>query len=165
MHILSTDCYYLVDAGYSNCKGFLAPYRGQRYHLNVWEDGPLPRNAQEYFNMKHSHARNVIERCFGVLKSRWAILRSPSFFPIKTQSRIILACCLLHNFIRREVPDDIEELNEGENNGGGAQEGEEEVEEEVEELIRAVETSAEWTAWRNTLAEEMFNEWRHRRNA
>ena len=26
--------YYLVDAGYTNSEGFLAPYRGQRYHLN-----------------------------------------------------------------------------------------------------------------------------------
>ncbi|XP_050939303.1 uncharacterized protein LOC103495048 [Cucumis melo] len=25
--------YYLVDAGYPNAEGFLAPYRGQRYHL------------------------------------------------------------------------------------------------------------------------------------
>ena len=68
--IFVTGCYYLVDAGYTNCKGFLAPFRSQRYHLKDWEDGPLPRNAQEFFNMKYSHARNVIERCFGVLKSQ-----------------------------------------------------------------------------------------------
>ena len=90
-----------MDAGYNNCSGFLAPFRGQRYHLSQWTDGPQPNNPREYFNMKHSAARNVIERCFGVLKNRWAILRSPSFFPVKTQNRIILACCLLHNFIRR----------------------------------------------------------------
>ncbi|MFQ6634681.1 hypothetical protein Gotur_010512 [Gossypium turneri] len=23
------SCYYLVDAGYTNCEGFLAPFRGQ----------------------------------------------------------------------------------------------------------------------------------------
>ena len=27
-------CYYLVDAGYTNGEGFLAPYRGTRYHLS-----------------------------------------------------------------------------------------------------------------------------------
>ncbi|KAF7841311.1 protein ALP1-like [Senna tora] len=27
--------YYLVDAGFTNGPGFLAPYRGQRYHLNL----------------------------------------------------------------------------------------------------------------------------------
>ncbi|KAL6220045.1 hypothetical protein ACLB2K_007803 [Fragaria x ananassa] len=31
--------YYLVNAGYPNEKGFLSPYRGQRYHLNDWRDG------------------------------------------------------------------------------------------------------------------------------
>ncbi|XP_039042531.1 uncharacterized protein LOC120181490 [Hibiscus syriacus] len=32
-------CYYLCDAGYTNGEGFLAPYRGQRYHLNDWREG------------------------------------------------------------------------------------------------------------------------------
>ncbi|XP_060960906.1 protein ANTAGONIST OF LIKE HETEROCHROMATIN PROTEIN 1-like [Cannabis sativa] len=95
--------YYLVDASYTNCEGFLAPYRGTRYHLSEWQHGCAPTNEKEFFNMKHSSARNIIERCFGLLKIRWAILRSPSFYPIKTQCRIMTACCLLHNFIRREM--------------------------------------------------------------
>ncbi len=60
--------YYLVDAGYTNGEGFLAPYRGQRYHLNDWKDGHQPTTREEYFNMKHSSARNVIERAFAILK-------------------------------------------------------------------------------------------------
>ena len=76
--------YYLVDAGYTNCEGFLAPYRGQRYHLSEWREGRRPRSAREYFNMRHSSARNVIERCFGILKIRWAILRSPIFYLVRT---------------------------------------------------------------------------------
>ncbi|PPD66321.1 hypothetical protein GOBAR_DD36800 [Gossypium barbadense] len=75
-------CYYLVDAGYTNCEGFLAPFRGQRYHLNEWRQGYQPSSLQEFFNMKHASARNVIERFFGLLKLRWGILRSPSFYPI-----------------------------------------------------------------------------------
>ncbi|PPD70662.1 hypothetical protein GOBAR_DD32456 [Gossypium barbadense] len=75
-------CYYLVDAGYTNCEGFLAPFRGQRYHLNEWRQGYQPSSPQEFFNMKHASARNVIERCFGLLKLRWGILRSPSFYLI-----------------------------------------------------------------------------------
>ena len=55
--------YYLVDAGYTNGKGFLAPYRGQRYHLNEWREGHMPTTHEEFFNMKHSTTRNVIERC------------------------------------------------------------------------------------------------------
>ncbi|XP_024019308.1 uncharacterized protein LOC112090976 [Morus notabilis] len=128
-------CYYLVDAGYTNCKAFLAPFRGQQYRLKEWEDGTQPRNAQEYFNMKHSHARNVIERCFGLLNSRWVILCSPSFFPIKTQNRIILACCLLHNFIMHEMPNDVPDpipKDECEND-------EEDEVEDNDDLITAVE--------------------------
>ncbi|MFQ6667778.1 hypothetical protein Gotur_033681 [Gossypium turneri] len=59
-------CYYLVDAGYTNCEGFLAPFRGQRYHLNEWHQGYQPSTLEEFFNMKHASARNVIERCFGI---------------------------------------------------------------------------------------------------
>ncbi|XP_025678907.1 protein ALP1-like [Arachis hypogaea] len=66
--------YYLVDAGYTNCKGFLAPYRQTRYHVQEWAYGRnAPRNFREYFNKKHSSARNIIERCFGLLKKRWDI--------------------------------------------------------------------------------------------
>ncbi|MFQ6667454.1 hypothetical protein Gotur_033475 [Gossypium turneri] len=36
---------------------------------------------EEFCNMKHASARNVIERCFGLLKLRWGILRSRSFYP------------------------------------------------------------------------------------
>ncbi|PPE01701.1 hypothetical protein GOBAR_DD01283 [Gossypium barbadense] len=75
-------CYYLVDAGYTNCEGFLAPFRGQQYHLNEWHQGYQPSSPQEFFNMKHASARNIIERCFGLLKLRWGILRTPSFYPI-----------------------------------------------------------------------------------
>ncbi|XP_057529918.1 protein ALP1-like [Amaranthus tricolor] len=56
--------YYLVDGGYTNCEGFLAPYRRQLYHLKEWTDRQ-PQTAEEYYNMKHARARNVIERCFG----------------------------------------------------------------------------------------------------
>ena len=76
-------CYYLVDAGYTNGEGFLAPYRGTRYHLSEWRDSCASITHEEYFNMKHASARNVIERCFGLLKMCWAILRSPCFYPIK----------------------------------------------------------------------------------
>ncbi|XP_061369959.1 uncharacterized protein LOC133312729 [Gastrolobium bilobum] len=68
--------YYLADAGYMNGEGFLTPYRGQRYHLSEWRHGAQPTTPQEFFNMKHSQARNVIERCFGLLKGRWAIVRN-----------------------------------------------------------------------------------------
>ncbi|XVF40553.1 hypothetical protein PTKIN_Ptkin01aG0122900 [Pterospermum kingtungense] len=50
-----------------------------------------------------SGLRNVIEKCFGLLKMRWTILRERSWYPAKTACRIISACALLHNHIRREM--------------------------------------------------------------
>ncbi|MBA0614788.1 hypothetical protein Godav_015034 [Gossypium davidsonii] len=55
--------------------------------------------VKNWRNLKHSSAHNVIKRCFGLLKPRWGILRIPSFYPIRVHNRIIIACCLLHNFI------------------------------------------------------------------
>ena len=59
--------------------------------------------------MEHSSAMNIIEGCFGVLKMCWAILRSPPFYPIRTMNRIVMACCLLRNLIRREMAIDAME--------------------------------------------------------
>ena len=139
-----------MDAGYTNVEGFLAQYRGTRYHLSKWRYGCAPRNKEEFFNMKHSSARNVIERCFGLLTMRWAILRSPLFYPIKTQCRIITACCLLHNLIKREMSvDPMEhELVDLPNN-----------EVEDNDSISSIEASDQWTSWRNDLATTMYNNW------
>ncbi|CAL5325160.1 unnamed protein product [Camellia sinensis] len=143
--------YYLVDAGYTNGKGFLAPYRGQRYHLSTWREGGAPTNAEEFFNMKHSAARNRIERCFGLLKLRWEILRTYSYFPIKTQCRIITACCLLHNLIKREMPMDPLEVDLDDTLPNNQETG--------NEYIDTIEGSDQWSNWRDTLANQMYNEW------
>ncbi|XP_057774824.1 uncharacterized protein LOC130993805 [Salvia miltiorrhiza] len=96
--------YYLCDNGYANSEGFLTPFKGVRYHLKEW--GPnsgRPQNKEELFNLRHSKARNVIERAFGILKMRWGILRSTTFYPIKIQNRLIMAAFLINNFIRSEM--------------------------------------------------------------
>lgn len=96
--------YYVVDAGYTNMPGFLSPYRGERYHLRDYR-GPrkVPRGPRELFNYRHSSLRNVIERCFGVLKARFPILKLMPNYPPRRQRRIPIACCVLHNFIRKEA--------------------------------------------------------------
>ncbi|KAK2373847.1 hypothetical protein QL285_074854 [Trifolium repens] len=145
--------YYLCDAGYMNGEGFHTPYRGQRYHLiSEWRNGLQPSTPKEFFNMKHSSARNVIERCFGLLKGRWAILREKSFYPVKTQGRIITACCLMHNHIRKEMVLDLLERNLGYD----------EVSDEVMsgDMITTVEPSTTWSQWRDNFALEIFNRWR-----
>ncbi|CAN1837263.1 Protein ALP1-like, partial [Linum perenne] len=82
--------YYLCDAGYANCEGFLTPFRGQRYHLKEWGNNQ-PSTPEEYYNMKHSSSRNVIERAFGLLKMRWAILRDTTWFSPDVVARMVHA--------------------------------------------------------------------------
>jgi hypothetical protein len=92
--------YYLVDSGYPNRKGYLAPYKGQKYHISEWQNARQPIGSKEVFNYAHSSLRNVIERSFGVLKMKWRILLSLPSFSLKKQSKITIACMTLHNFIR-----------------------------------------------------------------
>ncbi|KAL0421085.1 UNVERIFIED_CONTAM: hypothetical protein Slati_3131400 [Sesamum latifolium] len=102
---ISEDCedprkYYLCDNGYANGEGILTPYRGVRYHLKEWDrGGGGPQNAQELFNLRHAAARNIIECSFGLLQTRWGILRSPSYYSLDVQNKIVVACCLLHNYM------------------------------------------------------------------
>lgn len=169
--LLCEGHYYLVDAGYCNAKGFLAPYRGQRYHLNEF-DGHRPQTAQEFYNMKHSKARNCIEKCFGLLKGRWKILASPSFFSIQTQVRIIMACCLLHNLIRQNMsvdPQEATNVQEGQIEDEQTNEDDENNEEDGETMdegdyITHIAPSDAWVAFRNNLSNEMFTDWNNRAN-
>ena len=97
--------YYLVDKGYPDRKSYLLPYPKTRYHKSQFENEP-PKNERETFNRWHSSLRSCIERCFGVLKQRWKILRSMPQFSIETQIRIMVATFALHNYIRINSPED-----------------------------------------------------------
>ena len=114
--------------------------------------------AQEFCNYKHSFAINVIERYFGFLKMRWAILRERSFYPIKIQARIVSTCALLHNHIRREMTIDpleydVPEVLLTKSIVGG------------EDVMDYIAVSDAWTQFRDELAQDMWNRWRASRNA
>ena len=153
-------CYYLCDNAYPNAEGFLTPYKSVRYHLKEWGIGrQAPQTPQELFNLRHTKARNVIERSFAVLKMRWGILRSASFYPIDVQTGLIIACFLLHNYIRKEMAidpveaeleneADIEDDSDNEHIVGG-------------DHISSVEPSASWTKKRDDMANAMWAERYH----
>lgn len=87
--------------------GLITPYRGVRYHLKEYSSRG-PENAQELFNLRHASLRNAIERAFGVLKKRFAIIASSTepHYSFETQRDIVLACCILHNFLMAIDPDE-----------------------------------------------------------
>ena len=94
-----------------------------------------------------------------MLKMRWRIIRNSNFYPIKQQGRIIMACFLLQNHIRENMTVDPIENVYGDNS-----QNEEEVNELDGEPITSVEPTQEWTDWRYTLANQMFNDWMQSRH-
>lgn len=65
-----------------------------------------PQNACELFNLRHSGARNVIERIFGVVKRRFRLMVAAPEYSLEVQGKIIRAICVLHNFICVHNPDE-----------------------------------------------------------
>lgn len=86
--------------------GFISPYRSVRYHLHELE-GRTPRNKEELFNLRHASLRSKIERTFGILKNRFKMLTTQPFYPYRTQVAVVLACCVLHNYIQTVDPNDL----------------------------------------------------------
>lgn len=99
--------YYLVDLGYDNMDGFLAPYEGTRYHLHEYQGASLlPRNAKELFNHRHSSLSNAIRKSCNVLKERFPILKLAPQYAFHIQRDIVIAACVIHNHVRREEKHD-----------------------------------------------------------
>ncbi|XP_034202766.1 putative nuclease HARBI1 [Prunus dulcis] len=134
-----SDNYYLVDAYYANGPGFLAHYRGTRYHLNEWIGNNRPENYKELFNLRHSIARNVIER-------------------------IINACFVLHNFIRIEQHNDhVLQDQDMENLASVDHEiSNHSTVEGNANRITSVQVIDQWTTFRDTLAMQMFLDYQAR---
>ncbi|XP_038882351.1 uncharacterized protein LOC120073613 [Benincasa hispida] len=149
---VSKGYYYLCDAGYPNAEEFLAPYRGERYHLSDWcGAGNASTTAREFFNMKHSSTRNVIERAFGFLKGKWVILRRKSFNPIQVQCRTITVYFLIHNLITREMGiGAMLDMPDEKNSASVSLDG---------DHIEFVESLEEWTKFTDDLAVKIFTQW------
>ncbi|KAL4337662.1 hypothetical protein AHAS_Ahas12G0132600 [Arachis hypogaea] len=98
--------FYFGDAGFMLKHALITPYRGVRYHLKEFA-GREPENAYELFNLRHSSLRNVIERSFGVLKKRFAIIAGGTepYYDVEVMVDIVLACIILHNFLMGVDPD------------------------------------------------------------
>jgi hypothetical protein len=85
----------------------LPPYRGIRYHLTEFRGAHEPKCPKELFNHRHSQLRTTIERAFGALKNRFKILSNKPFIPLKSQPKVVIACCALHNWILDDGADEF----------------------------------------------------------
>ena len=135
----------------------MAPFRGVRYHLQEWTgQGRDPSTASELFNIRHASLRNVIERIFGMFKSRFAIFKSAPPFSYKKQAGgLVLACAALHNFLRKECRSDVGEFPAEED----TQQSATTTNQVVQEPLGTQEQDREnANTWRKTIAEDMWRD-------
>ena len=112
-----------------------------------------PQNPKELFNYRHSSLRNVIERTFGAWKNRFRILKQGmNHYDIDTQVKIVIACVVLHNYLREYqstdeifmvyeheniVADDIDQQMAQSNNvGSSSRSHDREMQVQREEIVR-----------------------------
>ncbi|KAK3922770.1 Protein ANTAGONIST OF LIKE HETEROCHROMATIN PROTEIN 1 [Frankliniella fusca] len=56
-------------------------------------------DAERIYNYRLSRARRTIENAFGILSSRWRVLRRSYIASVVTSRTIIQACVVLHNYL------------------------------------------------------------------
>jgi len=69
---------------------------------------PYNRNSlnkeRRIFNYRLSRARRVVENTFGILASRFRIFHTSINLKVENIETVVLACCALHNFLRKISP-------------------------------------------------------------
>uniref|UniRef100_A0A0D3ALG2 No apical meristem-associated C-terminal domain-containing protein n=1 Tax=Brassica oleracea var. oleracea TaxID=109376 RepID=A0A0D3ALG2_BRAOL len=103
--------YYLTDGIYPKLKTFI-------------QSIPMPQGPKAVLFAQHQEAvRKDVERAFGVLQARFAIVKNPALFWDKAKiGKIMRACIILHNMIVEDERDgytlvNVSEFQAGEDTG------------------------------------------------
>lgn len=82
---------FLGDSAFGLNKHFMKPY-------------PLKNISHEehIYNYRLSRARRVVENAFGILASRFRVFHTTISISVEKVDIIILACCVLHNFLLKK---------------------------------------------------------------
>ncbi|KAB0804394.1 hypothetical protein PPYR_01364 [Photinus pyralis] len=104
--LLTPQQHLLGDAAYPLLDNLLKPYRDNGHLTEV----------QIRFNEVMSSIRSMIERCFGLLKGKWRRLKYLDMSLADKLPQVILAACILHNFILI-IDNDADNQNDNGHNG------------------------------------------------
>jgi len=96
---------FIRGSAYPLLPQLLTPYR------DTDNLSPIQRN----FNYCHSVTRNVVERAFGTMKSKFRRLEMIELNGVEVICNVILSACVLHNFCLEEDEYDEEEEQENTN--------------------------------------------------
>jgi hypothetical protein len=92
--------YYLADGIYPNWPTFVKAIR------HTFEEKKI------YFTQIQESYRKDIERTFGVLQARWAVLHGPAYgWDRNRLTEIIIACIIMHNMIVEDKGDFVANTN------------------------------------------------------
>ncbi|XP_063795271.1 putative nuclease HARBI1 [Pseudophryne corroboree] len=73
-------------------------------HLNVLK--PFPQSVltpeRRVFNDRLSRARRAVENAFGILSNRFRIFSTSIMMHPDKIDKVVVACCVLHNYLRRQ---------------------------------------------------------------
>lgn len=82
---------FVADEAFTLRKDFLKPF--SRKDLN---------NEKKIFNYRLSRARSKVENAFGILSNRFRIFHTAISVNLEAIDRIVMATCVLHNYLRRK---------------------------------------------------------------
>lgn len=83
---------FISDEAFALRPDFLKPY-----NVRVLDD------QRRIYNYRLSRARRVVENVFGILVSRFGVLRSEINLNPENIDSVVLACCVLHNYLRKNA--------------------------------------------------------------
>lgn len=86
---------FIGDEAFALREDFLKPFAQQQ----------LDRNKR-IFNYRLSRCRRIVENAFGILASTFRIFHTTINMKLENIDKVVLACCVLHNFLRRNSGND-----------------------------------------------------------
>lgn len=83
---------FVGDEAFALTENFMKPFS---------QTGLTPDEA--VFNYRESRARRIVENAFGILACRFGVFQRPITVNVEKVSTVVLACCYLHNYLRRKA--------------------------------------------------------------
>lgn len=94
------------------------------YLLKPYSKAKLVNNdSNKVFNYRLSRARRTVENAFGILRARFRIFQGPMQVQPDMADIIVQAACALHNYLRTEKSQEIEENYLNSNESQSSQDG------------------------------------------